>query len=79
MAVVQCFLSLIIGKTSLKNGVNPTPIKSVTEDNIPTSLVTYMTTVSARQIELESLSLEINNDISIPKVIIIDQKKGFVR
>jgi hypothetical protein len=47
-------------------------IKSVTEDNILTGLVMYMTMLSARQIGLESLILEINNDISIPKVIRTD-------
>jgi hypothetical protein len=78
MAVIQSFLSLVIGETLSKNGVNPTTIKSVTEDNVLTGLVTYATTVSARQIRPESLSLEIDNDIPIPKVIRTDQKKGFI-
>jgi hypothetical protein len=79
MTVIQCFLNLIIGETSSKNGVNPMMIKSVTEDNIMMGLVTYMTRVGARQIMMKILSLEINNDISIPKVIGMDQKKGFIR
>jgi hypothetical protein len=53
-------------------------IKSITEDNILTGLVTYLTMVSARQIGLESLSLEIYNDIPIPKVVGTDQKEGFI-
>jgi hypothetical protein len=40
-------------------------------------LVVYTMAVSARQIRPESLSLEIYNDIPIPKVIEIDHKKGF--
>jgi hypothetical protein len=79
MAVIQIFFSLIIGETSSKNGINPMAIKSVVEDNILTGLVTYTTTVSARKIGPESLSLEINNDISIPKVIGTDHKEGFIR
>ena len=78
MAVIQSFLSFIIGETSSKNGVNPTAIKNVTEDNVLTSLVTYAMMISARQIGLESLSLEIDNDIPIPKVIRNDHKKGFI-
>jgi hypothetical protein len=78
VAAIQSFLSFIIGETSLKNGFNPMTIKSVTEDNLLTDLVTYVMTVSARKIRLESLSLEIYNDIPIPKVIRTDQKKGFV-
>ena len=54
-------------------------IKSVTEDNILTSLVTYTMMVSARKIELESLGLDIYDDISIPKVIETNQEKGFIR
>jgi hypothetical protein len=53
-------------------------IKSVTEDNVLTGLVMYAMTVSARKIRLKSPSLEIDNDILIPKVIITDQKKGFI-
>jgi hypothetical protein len=79
VAVIQSFLSFNIGETSSKNRFNPTAIKSVTEDNVLMGLVTYATMVSARQIGLESLSLEINNDIPIPTVIRIDQKKGFIR
>jgi hypothetical protein len=79
MAVIQGFLSLIIGETSSKNGVNPTTIKSVAEDNILTGLVTYATMVISKQSGLKILILEINNDISIPKVNKADQKEGFVR
>ena len=53
-------------------------IKSITEDNILTGLVVYLTTVSARQIGSESMSLEIYDDISVPKVIGTDQEKGFI-
>jgi hypothetical protein len=79
VAVIQIFLSFIIGETSSKNGVNPMTIKSVTKDNVLTGLVTDATMVSAEQIGLKSLSLEIDNDISIPKVIRTDQKNGFIR
>jgi hypothetical protein len=79
MVFIQSFLSLIIGETSLKNRVNPTMIESVIEDKILMGLVMYTTTVSAREVRLESLSLEINNDISILKVIETNQKEGFVR
>jgi hypothetical protein len=79
VAAIQSFLNFIIGETSLKNGFSPMEIKSVTEDNVLTGLVMYATTVSARQIGPESLSLEIYNDIPIPKVIRTDQKKGYVR
>jgi hypothetical protein len=78
MAVIQGFLGFIKGETSSKDGVNPTALKSVTKDNILTGLVTYSTAVSARQIGPESLSLEIYNDIPIPKVVGTDQEEGFI-
>jgi hypothetical protein len=53
-------------------------IKSVTKDNVLMGLVMYVTRVIVGQIRPKSLSLEIDNDITIPKVIRIDQKKGFV-
>jgi hypothetical protein len=51
---------------------------SITEDNILTGLVAYSMTVSARKIGLESLGLEIYDDISVPKVIGTNQEKGFI-
>jgi hypothetical protein len=54
-------------------------IKSITEDNILTGLVAYSTVISTRQIGLESLGLEIYDDISIPKIIRTNQEKGFIR
>jgi hypothetical protein len=78
MAVIQGFLGFIKREAASKNGVDPTMIKSITEDNILTGLVAYSTAVSARQIGPEGLGLEIYNDISIPKVIGTDQEKGFI-
>jgi hypothetical protein len=78
MAVIQGFIGFIKGETSSKHGVNPTMIKSVAEDTILIGLVTYSTMVSARQIGLESMSLDIYNDIPIPKVVGTDQEEGFI-
>jgi hypothetical protein len=47
MAVIQGFLGFIKCEAASKNGVNPTTIKSITEDNILMGLVAYSTTVSA--------------------------------
>jgi hypothetical protein len=79
MTFIQGFLGFVKCEAALKNGVNPTTIKSITEDNILTGLVAYSTMVSARQIGLESLGLEIYDDIPIPKVIETDQEKGFIK
>ena len=54
-------------------------IKSIPEDNILTALVAYSTLVSTGQIGPESLGLEIYDDISIPKIIKTNQKKGFIK
>jgi hypothetical protein len=78
MAVIQGFLGFVKCEVASKNGVNPTMIKSITEDNILKGLVAYSMAVSARQIGLESLGLEIYDDIPIPKVIKTDQEKGFI-
>jgi hypothetical protein len=79
MAVIQGFLGFIKREATSKNRVNPTTIKGITEDNILTCLVEYLTEVRARQIGLESLGLEIYDDISIPNVIGTDQEKGFIK
>ena len=63
MAVIQGFLGFVKHEATSKNGVNPMMIKSITEDNILTGLVAYSTMVIAKQIGLESLGLEIYDDI----------------
>jgi hypothetical protein len=78
MEIIQGFLGFVKSEASEKNGVNPTTIKSITKDNILMGLVTYSMAVNTRKIGIESLILEIYNDISIPKVIETDQKKGFI-
>jgi hypothetical protein len=79
MEIIQGFLGFVKCEATSKNGVNPTTIKSITKDNILTGLVVYLTAVCARQIGSESLGLEKYDDISIPKVIKINQEKGFIR
>ena len=69
MEVIDDFLGFIKREAASKNGVNPMTIKSITEDNILTGLVVYLTKVGTRQIEPEILGLEIYDDISIPKII----------
>ena len=61
----------------MKNGVNPTTIKSIIEDNILTVLVAYSTAVNATQIGPKILGLEIYDDIFVPKVIRTNQEKRF--
>ena len=77
MTVIQGFLSFVKCEATSENGVNPMTIKSITEDNILMGLVAYSMVVNARQIGPERLSLEIYDDIPIPKVK-NDQKKGFI-
>jgi hypothetical protein len=42
-------------------------------------LVAYSTSVSSGQIGLESLGLEIYDDIAIPKIIGTNEENGFIR
>ena len=53
-------------------------IKSITEDNTLMGLVAYSTPVSTGQIGMESLGLEIYDDITIPKIINADEEKRFI-
>ena len=79
MAVIESFLGFIEREAASKNGVNPSTIKSIPEDNILMSLVAYLTMVSTGQIRLESIGLEIYDDISVPKIIETNHEKGFIR
>jgi hypothetical protein len=79
VAVIQSFLNLIIGETLLKNRVNTMVIKSAPENDVLVGLISYTMTVCARKVRLESLNLEIDDNISIASIIRTYQKKGFIR
>jgi hypothetical protein len=77
VAAIQIFLSLIKGETTSKYRVKTTMIKSVTKNDVLTGLIVDATMVCTREVWPKSLSLEINDNISIPSIIKNDQKKGF--
>ena len=79
VAIIQTFLNLIVGETSLENKVSTMEIKSVIENYVLTGLIPYMMTICARKVRPKSLSLEIDDNIFVPYVIKTDQKEGFVR
>jgi hypothetical protein len=74
-AVIQIFLGLIKGETTSQYRVNTTVIKSVIENDVLTGLIMDATTIFTREVWLDSLSLEINENISIPSIIRTDKKK----
>jgi hypothetical protein len=79
MTVIQRFRSFIIGETSSKYGMNTTPLKGITKDNVLTGLILNTTTIYTRNIMPESLGLEIYDNVSIPYVVKTDEKERFVR
>jgi hypothetical protein len=79
MTVIESFLSFIIGKTLLKYGINNTAVKGITKDNVLTGLIPNATTIYTRNIEPESLGLEINDNVSIPDVVKTYQKERLIR
>jgi hypothetical protein len=78
MIVIQSFLGFVECETTSKNRVNPSTIKSIPEDNVLTSLIVYSTLFSTGQSCLESLGLEIYNDIPIPNIISANKEKRFI-
>jgi hypothetical protein len=78
MAVIQRSLDFVECEVVSKDGFNPLTIKSIPEDNILMSLVSYSTSVSTRQSWLKSLGLEIYDDITIPKFISANEENGFI-
>jgi hypothetical protein len=78
VAVIQSFLGLIKGETASKYRVNTMTIKSVIENDVLMGLLAGAMMVYTREVWLESLSLEINDNISISSIIRTDQKKGFI-
>jgi hypothetical protein len=79
MPVILGFLGFVKCEAASKNGVNPTTIESITEENILMGLVAYSTVVNTRQIGPKILGLELYDDIFVPNIIGTNQEKGFIR
>jgi hypothetical protein len=76
---IQSFLSFIVDETSSKNRINTTVVKGIIEDDVLSGLdIICDDDLYWISRAMESLSLEIDNNIFVPYVIIIDQKNGFV-
>jgi hypothetical protein len=77
--VIQIFLIFIVGETSSKNGINTTTVKGITKNDVFMGLIPYTTMIFTREIRPASLSLDIDDNISVPYIIRTNQKNGFFR
>jgi hypothetical protein len=68
VTIIQIFISFIIGKALSKNRVNTTTVKSITKDDVLMGLISYSTMICTRKVGPKILSLEIDDNISIPYV-----------
>ena len=78
MTIVQNVFSLFVNKTSPKDGVNTTAIQSVAEDEIMARVVTNASTLFMRDVGLKTLSLKVEENVSIPRVRCADEEERLI-
>ena len=66
VTIVQNAFNLFVNQTSPKDGVNTMTIQSVSEDEITTRVVMDASTLFTRDVGLKTLSLKVEENVSIP-------------
>ena len=76
--IIQQMFNLLVGEASLENRVDPTSIQGIIQDKIVFCVVTDAVTIIARYMQLKMLGLEINQQISIPRISSANQEQKFI-
>jgi hypothetical protein len=69
MEIVQDSVSFVNDQTSAKDGVNPTSIKDVSDEDISRGLVVNASMIVSREVRSKLLFLKVDKKVIIPRVI----------
>jgi hypothetical protein len=78
VTIIQNAFSLLMNHTSSKDSVNTTTIQGFIDDKITMRVVTNTSTLFTRNVRLKMLGLKVKEDISIPRIIGVDEEKRFI-
>jgi hypothetical protein len=79
MEIIQDSVSFIDGKTSTKDGVDPTSIENVSDEEVSRGLMENASMIISREMRPKLLCLKVDEEVIVPGVIRGDEEEVFVR
>jgi hypothetical protein len=77
--IIQDSVGFVNGKTSPKNGVDPTSINNVPDKEVSGSLMANASVVISREVRPEILCEKVDDKVVVPGVIGGDEEEVFIR
>jgi hypothetical protein len=78
VVIVQDYVSFVYGKASTKNGVDPTSIENVSNEEVSRGLMAIALKIISRETRPELLCTKVDEEVIIPGVIRGDEEEVFV-
>jgi hypothetical protein len=78
MEIVQDSVSFIDGQTSTKNGVDPTSIEDISDEEVSRGLMENASTIISREMRPKLLCMKVDEKVDILGVIRGDEEEVFV-
>jgi hypothetical protein len=76
--IVQYFVSFVDGKTPPKNGVDPTSIENVFDEEVSRGLMENASTIISREMTPKLLCLKVDKEVIVPVVIREHEEEVFI-
>jgi hypothetical protein len=72
------YVNFVDGKTSSKNGVDPTSIENVSDEEVSRGLMVNVSTIISREMRPKLLCTKVDEEVIIPGVIRGDEEEVFI-
>jgi hypothetical protein len=78
VAIVQYFVIFVDGKTSTKNGVDPTSIENVSNEEVSRGLMVNVSTIILREMRPKFMCAKVDEEVVVLGVIGGDEEEVFI-
>ena len=78
MAIIQDLVGFIDGKTSPKDGIDPSSVKNVPDEKVSGSLIDIFSTIITREVRLKIFCIKVDEKVAVPGVIRGNEEEVFV-
>jgi hypothetical protein len=79
VAIIQDLVGFIDGKTSPKDGIDPSSVKNVPDEEVLKSLMENASMIITREVRSKILCTKVDEEVVVPGVIGGNEEEVFVR
>jgi hypothetical protein len=76
--IIQDSVGFVDGKTSSKDGIDPTSIENVSDEEVSGGLMVNASTIISREVRPKILCTKVDEEVVVPGVIGGDEEEVFI-